>query len=665
MLFRSHLVVLEGFLTAVNGTSSWQALATEQVVVRDVLAPVVTLLAPAAASYVDTGFTLRVAASDVHSTVATVQGLVAATPVAMAPGATAGEYIAIINATVEGPLLLSARAIDSAGNAAEAIARQVIVDLLPPVITIDGVAEGALVNQPVTLQIQITDVSPLQSTVTLDGQAFVSGNTVGSDGPHLLRVTATDTLGRSSEALRSFSIDRTPPVIQINLPSNGAIIFADSTRVVGATEALASVALNVGAFNATLVADGSGIFSLDNVPLVPGQNRIAARATDRAGNVGAEVAISVERRGQPVVALQGNINLTASDWPNGTPLAASFTLSNIGTVDLSAMPVRIEARRRDTQQLLQSAAYTIDLVAGAQRTPTFDWATSSWGLSHVDITLTATLPGQSAATTLDQHALRMVDREPPAVQFELPLANAQMRSGDRVRVLATDRLNQISKVELRVDNGAWKRMTKIQGAADKYRLALPTLSAGPHQLTARAYDAAGNLGSTLPLPITVIRGCPLDVDDDDDDDDDDDGDGDDDHDDGYDQGASATTDISGRTAPNATVRVRRADSLWTTTADINGGFILRAVPLNPGLNEFTVQAQDTFGDFSEIVRLTIISNSGIAPLPVPIGAWYLWLLLALLMVISVRMRAADNAHSTRAALAQHGLVRKSVKVTRS
>jgi len=628
----AHVVVLEGLLTAANGSQSWQALATEQAIVRDVLAPTVMLLAPAAGTYVDTGFTLRVTASDVHSTVTSVQGLVAASPVAMTPGTTAGEYIAVVNATSEGPLLLSARAIDSAGNAADAIARQVIVDLLPPVIIIDGVIEGALVNQPVTLQIQLSDVSPLQSTVTLDGQTFVSGNTVVNDGPHLLRVTATDALGRSSEALRSFTIDRTPPLVQINLPNNGAIIFADSTRVVGATEALASVALNVGNFNCIVFADDNGIFSVDNVPLAPGQNQIAARATDRAGNAGVEVVISVERRGQPVVALQGNIGITAVEWPNGTPLSANFVLDNIGSADLVALPVRIEARRRDSQQVLQSADFTFDLSAGAQRTQSFQWVTNNWGLGTVDITLTANLPEQRALVSLDTQALLLVDREAPAVQFELPAANAQLQAGDAIRVLATDRLSTIASAELRIDNGGWIALSGIDVLAGRYGSTLPVLSFGAHQLTARTRDAAGNMAITQPLPITVGGVLPLNVTA------------------PIDNSSTDATDVDfvGTTSPGALVRVRRDNVEWLAQANLGGSFTVSDVPLIGGANVFAVRAEDGLGNASATIMITVIATGVIDVVPVPAGNGLGWLLL-IVMILIIRMSAAKRFNAALAA----------------
>lgn len=616
----AHLVVLEGLLTAANGSQNWQTLASEQVIVRDVLPPVVAVLLPAAGSFVDTGFLLRVAASDLHSSVATVQGLVDSSPIAMVPDAVAGEYIATVTASSEGPLNLSARAVDSAGNPAEAASRQVIVDLFPPVIAVSGIDPDALTNQPVSLQIQITDVSPVQTSITLDGQPFVSGGTVGSDGAHLLRALATDALDRTSERLLGFTIDRTPPLVRIDLPGDGAIIFADSTRVVGSTEPLAEVSLQVGAFNALLSADAAGIFSVDNVPLQPGLNQIAARATDRAGNVGPEVSIQVERRAQPVVALHGQIVIAESKWSNGVPLDAAFVLDNIGTAELATLPVRLEARRRDTQQLLQSADFRIDLHPGAQHTESFVWSTSDWGLGEVEISLSADLPVLRALSILDRHVLLMQDREPPTVAFEAPIDNAQVHAGDPVRVLASDRLSAIASVELRVDAGAWQTLPAIDVLAGRYGSPLPVLTLGPHRLAARGLDAAGNTAVTADLPIQVVGVLPLLVT-------------------APIDGSSTTAldaDFAGSTSPGATVNLHRGSDHWQTTADPGGAFLLAAVPLAAGVNEFTVQAADGFGNTSAIVPVAVTATALAEPIPVPSIGWRGLIVLTLLMLLYSR-----------------------------
>ena len=609
----AHVVVLEGWRSASDG---WQALATAQVIVRDVLAPAVSLIEPAADSYVDTGFTLRARASDVHSTIALVQGLVAAAPIALQPGAIAGEHLASIKVASEGPLQISARAVDSAGNTAEAAMRQVIVDLLPPRIDISGVVEGALHNQPVTLHIDITDVSPVQSVITMDGLAFSSGGTVAVEGAHLLRVRATDVLGRVSESLRSFTTDVTAPGVQITVPEHGAIIFADSTRVAGITEAFADVALDVGSFNAALTADASGVFSVDNVPLAPGQNRITARATDRAGNVGNQAFVEVERRGQPIVALQGHIGLTSKEWPNGSQLTSSFSLHNIGTAALSALPVRIEARRRDSQQLLDVDALTIDLLAAAQSTHAFEWATGNWGLGAIDIVLIADMPEQASPLILDTHALLLVDREAPTLRFETPVADQRMHVGDPVRVIANDRLSEIANVEVRIDNADWMPLSALDVLAGRYGSTLPVIALGPHQLNARTRDAAGNVASTQPLPIMVVGMLPLTVSA---------------PLDGSTTEAAVVT-FTGFTSANATVRIQRNGSEWQAQADATGAFNVPDVPLIEGQNRFVLRAEDGFGNVSANLSIAITATGTVEPIAVPIGGWHIWWLLTVLMI---------------------------------
>jgi len=616
----AHLAVLEAFLSAGDGSQSWQTLATAQALVRDAEAPQVSLLAPAEGSYLDGVFTMRAQVSDLHSPIAAVQALVAGIAQPMAPTAVAGEYIATVKRAVEGPVLLSARAEDAAGNSAESPQRSVVVDLLPPQITITGVDEAAWVNQPVTLSIAISDVSPVQSSITLDGQTFVSGSTVASEGAHLLRVVATDSLGRTSESVRSFTIDTTPPVVQFSVPKDGAVIFAEATRVAGSSEPLASIALQVGTYTVVLPADTAGVFSVDDVPLVPGMNQITGRATDRAGNSGPAATITVERRAKPVVALQGNLELTATEWPNGTLLSSQFNLHNIGTADLIALPVRAQARRRDDQVVVQTSAFVFDLPADAQQQQAIQWPTAEWGLGMIDIELIADLPGRRAPVLLDSHALNLVDREAPLLAFTAPTAGAAVHVGDPVRVRSSDRLSAIAQVQLRIDGGAWFDLSPTDLPAGIYGSDLPALALGPHQLQARSTDSAGNVATTQLLQISVVGVLPLTLS-------------------APLDGSSIeapSIDFVGSSSPGALIRVSRAGMQWMATADGNGLFTVAGVPLLAGDNLFNVRAEDGFGNTSATLTLTVFALVAGEAIPVPSAHHHAWWLLALLILLIAR-----------------------------
>ncbi len=625
----AHLAVLEAFLTASGGSQSWQTLATAQALVRDAIPPEVSLLAPIEGSYVDGVFSVRAQASDLHSAINSVDAVVGGVTQAMQASAVPGEYVATIKRAVEGPVVLSARAEDAAGNLGTSAQRSVVVDLLPPQIVISGVDEAAWINQPPIITVVINDASPVQSTITLDGQPFVSGSTVSGEGGHLIRVIATDALGRTSEALRSFTLDTTPPLVQFSVPKNGAVIFAEATRVAGSSEPVSSIALRVGSYSQTLPSDGAGVFGVDDVPLVPGLNQIAARATDRAGNVGPEAIITVERRGKPVVALQGTLELSATEWTNGTTLSTQFSLHNIGTADLLALPVLAQARRRDTQQILQSSAFVFDLAANAQLQQAIQWPTADWGLGLVDIELIADLPARRAPILLDTHALNLVDRESPQLQFVVPSSGAALHVGDPVRVSTSDRLSAIVQVQLRIDGGAWFDLGLIDLPTGSYGIGLPSLAFGPHQLQARSQDSAGNIATTAALPISVVGVLPLTLS-------------------APLDGSSIeapSVDFVGSSSAGALIRVSRSGLQWTAVADGTGAFSVPAVPMAVGDNRFSVRAEDGFGNASATINITVIGVGAAEVVPIPTADRAVWWLLALLigLISSARLRGSRRA----------------------
>src|SRR5262249_55097781 len=96
-----------------------------------------------------------------------------------------------------------------------------VVDTSPPVITVRGVTDLQVTNQPVTPTITITDQSAFSSTLLLDDAPFVSGTTVSAPGSHVLSVAAVDIFNNRSSLTIRFPIDLTPPAITITGVSEG------------------------------------------------------------------------------------------------------------------------------------------------------------------------------------------------------------------------------------------------------------------------------------------------------------------------------------------------------------------------------------------------------------------------------------------------------------
>ncbi len=90
-----------------------------------------------------------------------------------------------------------------------------------------------------------------------------------------------------------------------------------------------------------------------------------------------------------------------------------------------------------------------------------------------------------------------VDNTPPQVML---LRSSLTVSGSRtvaVKGDATDKLSAIRSVEYRVDEGEWRSLplSAIDSLTSSFSLETDPLAPGKHTVEARAFDAAGNLGS--------------------------------------------------------------------------------------------------------------------------------------------------------------------------
>jgi subtilase family serine protease len=162
--------------------------------------------------------------------------------------------------------------------AVQPVPLSVWTDTSPPLIDVDGVAEGEYRSGDVVPVITITDASPVVSSATMDQAPFASGTTVSAEGDHVLTVEATDSWGNTSTAVVHFTIDITPPEISVTGVADGETRDAPVSPAFAATdEHLAGPA--------TATLDGASFASGTPVDAL-GLHKLVVTATDLAGNVG-------------------------------------------------------------------------------------------------------------------------------------------------------------------------------------------------------------------------------------------------------------------------------------------------------------------------------------------------------------------------------------------
>jgi hypothetical protein len=133
----------------------------------------------------------------------------------------------------------------------------IILDTAPPTILINPVTTPT--NQNVALSYNVSDNLTPQNQIVITGDNSPYVN----EGIYNIGLTAEDLAGNISTASVSFSIDKTPPVIVITAPQNGAVVEESQVLLQGSV-------------------DGEA-FS-ENRSLLEGENRLTKTATDAAGN---------------------------------------------------------------------------------------------------------------------------------------------------------------------------------------------------------------------------------------------------------------------------------------------------------------------------------------------------------------------------------------------
>jgi hypothetical protein len=237
----------------------------------DTAAPTISLTAPADGAHVRGPVTITFAATDPNpgaTATATLDGAAITSPHTL---------------NVEGPHTLVVNATDAAGNPAAAVTRTFTIDNTAPTLTVTAPASGSFVRGPVTPTFSATDnFPPATVSATLDGNPFLSGTPINTEGSHTLVVNAVDRAGNAAPAVtRTFVLDNTAPVISVTAPAAGAFLRGPVTLMFAATDA------NPGA-TATATLDGAAITS-PHVVSAEGSHTLVVNATDAAGNAAAAV----------------------------------------------------------------------------------------------------------------------------------------------------------------------------------------------------------------------------------------------------------------------------------------------------------------------------------------------------------------------------------------
>jgi RHS repeat-associated protein len=208
------------------------------------------------------------------------------------------DFVSGSQVSAEGIHTLTADSTDLAGNSA---GRQVqfTIDMTAPQIALTGVTDGQMSRTPVTPVFSVTDTYLQSTTATLDGQSFASGTAVSSEGQHTLAISASDQATNSTVRQVVFTIDTTPPVLQISGVANGEIRNSAVSITFSASDA------HLGQVTATV--DGSPISTGTSVSS-EGDHVLVVTAVDEAGNSSSENRAFTLDFTAPVLSINGIAN---------------------------------------------------------------------------------------------------------------------------------------------------------------------------------------------------------------------------------------------------------------------------------------------------------------------------------------------------------------------
>ena len=308
--------------------------------------------------------------------------------------------------------------------------------------------------------------------------ATISG--LDSGHANFFAVTAYNTAGVESPYSNVVTISElTPPTASITYPSNNATVS-------GTVSVTASASDNVGVtrlefyVNGVLQATDTStpyLYSWNTATLAAGTYAISCKAYDAAGNVGTSGNVSttvVNDTIAPAVSLTAPVN---NATVSGTVTITANASDNVGVVKV---------------EFYQDGA----LLSAGNVTPySYTWNTStvangSHTLSTKAYDATGNV-GQSANVTVTVNN-SVSDTTAPTVSLAAPANNATVVGIVAVSINASDNVG-VSKVEFYV-NGALQATDTV--APYSFSWNTTALANASYTLSAKAYDAAGNVGQS-------------------------------------------------------------------------------------------------------------------------------------------------------------------------
>ncbi len=391
----------------------------------------------------------------------------------------------------------AARAVSLAGGSADTTA---------PTVSITSPGPGATVSGTAAVQASASDNVGV-STVTffVDGVQVAVGSvapfayswdtTTAANASHTLKATARDAAGNSTSSSVTVTVnnpvpDTTLPVVSVTSPASGSTVSGTVTIQAAASD-------NVGVSSVSFYADGALKCTVSAAPFAcswnttstgNGGHTVSATARDAAGNtasssVGVTVSNIVSDTTPPTVAITSPSGSVVS----GTVSIQASASDNVGVASVTFLIDGVQVA------IVSSAPYA------------YSWNTAS--TTNTSHTLTATArdgAGNSSSAALVvtvNNGSPSGDVTPPSVSIISPSAGSFISGNVNITLGASDNV-RVTRVDVYADGALIGSATSAPYSV-RWNTNGGKVASGAHVLQGKAYDAAGNVG--MSIPVTVYK----------------------------------------------------------------------------------------------------------------------------------------------------------------
>jgi chitinase len=377
------------------------------------------------------------------------------------------------------------------------------LEAVPPVVSISNPGNNAKVSNTVDVMASASD-----NVGVVKVEYYVNGTLKGTDdaepylfswdtlavtpGVYSISAKAYDAVGNVGDSTVTVSVvnDVTSPTIFHTAPVQGS-------RVSGTINVSCNASDDVGVSRVEFFVNGAMraavnytpyYFSWDTKAVADGSYILSAKAYDAAGNVGQAATVTVTVNNTVPVLDKIAPTVTAFRMPSSanslTAAVSSLTASDSVGVTGYLITESVTKPAASAAGWTASAPKSFTL-SGTGRKTIYAWAKDAAGniSASRSATITITLPDTTA----------------PTVTISAPANNATVSGTVSAIALANDKIG-VSRVEFYVNN-----VLKVTDTRAPYTFSWNTTAVanGPYTLTAKAYDAAGNIGKSSNLSVTV------------------------------------------------------------------------------------------------------------------------------------------------------------------